>query len=508
MAELRTVVTGDCVFGYEVQVELLRHLVHSPDLLAEALAMPVPMEVSDFDIAACKTIFEALKRYWVAYKAMPTITVLGIECLRVADNADGKSESDPLLPVEYEDLGRVMCRVAEGGGLSTDYYRDQMYEFVRNTRAMRIHREASEAIQYGRGTGVMIAKAAELNAMVSMKSVPPTIALNDTSILEDTADSGVKITTGIRRLDRKLLGGLGLQEVGIVVAGTGVGKTNTLLHMTIKAAAAGWHALYIPLEMSTRKLQERMFAMAAHISCDIMQGRREFWTPDIRARAEMVIRSEFSTNIVIDDSAQKSNRPTVAVIENLVKRWLRNRKELGVEDRAKLVVLDYITELKPSGNYAGNDGDLNWKALLGTMSDYSRCIRGYGLATWTAAQATGVEGVRVMNKGHIAMAKGMLNTVEIAIGVTSMDYERMLKQSMESEADGRSADAEIAGGRQLTFSTMKCRNAQGDAFNLYQGPTLSLWDKKADSDRMDGLIRAGDYRSLFMYQNGGLTPGM
>lgn len=57
-----------------------------------------------------------------------------------------------------------------------------------------------------------------------------------------------RITSGLSQLDEKMNGGLPKGTLGLLVAGTGVGKTTMMTHMATKITASGYKVLYLYFE--------------------------------------------------------------------------------------------------------------------------------------------------------------------------------------------------------------------------------------------------------------------
>ena len=69
-----------------------------------------------------------------------------------------------------------------------------------------------------------------------------------------------RVTTGIPQLDRQMNGGLGKGTTGILVAGTGVGKTTLMSYMATMIAAAGYKVLYLYFEDKPSDMQRKVYA--------------------------------------------------------------------------------------------------------------------------------------------------------------------------------------------------------------------------------------------------------
>lgn len=79
----------------------------------------------------------------------------------------------------------------------------------------------------------------------------------DQTRAEIEAGKRLRIRTGIRRLDRVILGNH-LGELGMLLATTGKGKTILLLNFTVAAALQGYGGIFFALEMPARQICRRL----------------------------------------------------------------------------------------------------------------------------------------------------------------------------------------------------------------------------------------------------------
>lgn len=94
-----------------------------------------------------------------------------------------------------------------------------------------------------------------------------------------------KITTGIEGLDKVLYGGLGIEELAIIMAPPGRGKSMTLINIMYGSMVARKNVLYITLEMSEKAVLKRFYSRIAYASRKdmidedfIMKSAKKFFT--------------------------------------------------------------------------------------------------------------------------------------------------------------------------------------------------------------------------------------
>lgn len=77
-----------------------------------------------------------------------------------------------------------------------------------------------------------------------------------------------KVPTGLTILDQVMNGGPSRKTLNLILAGTYVGKSLTMVHLACNALLQGFNALYITLELSEEQVRERMDANALDIPID------------------------------------------------------------------------------------------------------------------------------------------------------------------------------------------------------------------------------------------------
>jgi replicative DNA helicase len=143
------------------------------------------------------------------------------------------------------------------------------------------------------------------------------------------------VPTGLRGLDRRLLGGLKPGHLVILAGRPSMGKTQLAVSIALAAARASHPVAFFSLEMPGDELSGRMIAALADLDYERSQlGRLEpaDWERAVAARQALA-----ALPLQIDDTAA----PTLAAIRAQCRRLAR--KGLG------LVVVDYLGLVQPAG---------------------------------------------------------------------------------------------------------------------------------------------------------------
>ena len=176
--------------------------------------------------------------------------------------------------------------------------------------------------------------------------------------LSELAKSGKTvpgITTGLRDLDRRLMG-LNKSDFILVASRPGMGKTSIALNMALAAAKENRQTVAIfSLEMSREQLVQRLLSAEGRINLShLLTGNlsQEEWR-----RAAQAAASISSTDIRINDN------PTMTVAD--MNAQCRRLENLG------LVVIDYLQLMQSSGSGNSWSGESRTQAV----SDISRMIK-------------------------------------------------------------------------------------------------------------------------------------
>lgn len=153
----------------------------------------------------------------------------------------------------------------------------------------------------------------------------------------------LRYRTGYLELDR-IIEGLHEQELTIVAARPGVGKTAFALQMAEYIAKSGVYTYFASLEMSEKQLGNRMIARKAEIDSHVL---RMGWLDDEKFLKIGIAANEISQIPMIIDSEVV----TVQEIENRANE-LKQDKELG------LIIIDYLQLLKSKTKFNSREQEV------------------------------------------------------------------------------------------------------------------------------------------------------
>lgn len=169
--------------------------------------------------------------------------------------------------------------------------------------------------------------------------------LNTVSALEDNYNNknDYSLYTGLMDLDNKICG-LHNQELTIIGARPGVGKTTFALQIATKIAEKGKNVTIISLEMSDIQIIQKMLATKTKVnSYKMRMGTLEDkdWSKIAEASTEI---SKLPINLI-------TTATTIQAIET-ISRKLKNRNKLD------LLIIDYIQLIKNKGKFNNREQEV------------------------------------------------------------------------------------------------------------------------------------------------------
>jgi len=196
------------------------------------------------------------------------------------------------------------------------------------------------------------------------------------------------VTTGLPPLDEICGGGLGKKEFGVVIGGTGSGKSMVLSYMAAMAMAAGYNVFYYTLELSDIVVGRRIDACLTGISQEGLMSRRD----EVFERI-----SQFPGKILIKEFPG-GHRTLLSKVVN------HTKKEIKSGNKPDVIFLDYADLLKTTANFSEKRINLEelFDELRGTAQELD-------VALWTVSQT---------NRGGYQTEQVDLNDISESFGKT------------------------------------------------------------------------------------------
>jgi replicative DNA helicase len=183
-------------------------------------------------------------------------------------------------------------------------------------------------------------------------------------------DFRLPIATGIVGVDEVLKGGLGIGELGIVLAPTGTGKTTLLTKFANTAYNLGYNVVQIFFEDNPGNIKRKHFTIWTDIAPDDQPEHKEEVTQKVMEAQE---RSKGSIKLL----KLASDNVTVSEIKNKLRKM---NSENGY--KVDLLVLDYVDCISSDKSTNGEE----WKGEGSVMRSLESMTSEFNMAIWTATQ--------------------------------------------------------------------------------------------------------------------------
>ncbi len=177
------------------------------------------------------------------------------------------------------------------------------------------------------------------------------------------------LPTGIVGIDNLLKGGLGIGELGIVLAPTGTGKTTLLTKFANTAYNLGYNVVQIFFEDNPGNIKRKHYTIWSEIAPDQQPEFRDTVKEKVE---EAQSRSKGSLKLL----KLASDNVTVSEIKNKIRKM--NSDGIKVD----LLVLDYVDCISSDKSTNGEE----WKGEGSVMRSLESMTGEFGMAIWTATQ--------------------------------------------------------------------------------------------------------------------------
>lgn len=449
------------------------------------LVKQVGLQGSDFAMPSCETVFKILMNYREKYGKMPSMATLqDLVASKLKENEDTGETT-------LKEMCWVLGILSGDTILDYNYASDQVINFIKTARISRAAADPNDAAR--------IEKAVKEVEFLARKK-PQVSPLKDFRELlpQTSAETDVKIPTGIPFLDFVTGGGLNasLNEIGLGMAGTGVGKTNMMINFTISAAFAGFRVLFITLELTDKEISRRLFAMAAHIRTKEIKLPWEQWSPESQERLEYLARSKISDYIRIADMSDRNY--AVSDLTGEIETWKRETKALtGSDESCKLVIIDWLDMLVPEARDA-KMVQQPWQALEKVGKDLKHMVNNQNVALWCVSQTNrSGSGVQKVRLDHISGAYSKNYFGSIVLGLAPAEEADENKEINQNISEAEMQKLNIECNRDLHLSILKNRDGVQRESDIYQGPTLRFWQSKSAWRTTEKMLAGRDMKKIF-----------
>jgi replicative DNA helicase len=469
--------SGMVLTDKSVQVQYVINIARNLKLLEQAKNL---LKVHDFTWEVCQVIIHALYRYYDEYEKLPNFDILAYEVKRSALGQDQSCDVQ-IFDADFPILAEVMnhIRQTDESSLNPNWVMTTMREFQLQSRLRAAHMDIASALATGEGVEYV---ASKLEKIKENATAGRTFDFSDALDMEDmdvTEDEVVHLSTGMKKLDDVLSGGLHPDELVLIAAVQGVGKTNIMLNMGLSTALDGRHALFISLEMPKKTIKNRIMGMAAKVKANkFEQALSEFDTAELK-RMEAA-KSKLASRFDVLDLSKR--QMTFAEIDQAVKAWTDKLEQDGVRDKAGMILIDYLDEISHGAEYGRGNTDSDaqvLKHLVGSLKKMSNRLK---IPIVTATQGNrSADGKTIFKRSHIGWGFNKVDAIDLGIGVADAEDNRIDQLDMDGEDYTRHIQQAMEDGKEIVISSFKGRRiATPLAARMYIAPTLRVYDSEVD----------------------------
>lgn len=485
-------------FDAEFRTRLIAALCADPDFFRKAIDFLKPEMILERPI---QFAYSVILRCYEREGRLPTSEVLQMAAIDDLRNADIPFELKPAaaeLDIYADVIGAACASLQIKSTAQTAYMSSKLKEFLQMCYMAAIPQEATQSQRLELYSQIY----AQMQTYDHSESVNEQTLDEALAQMSATVDIRNRVGTGLSTLDVPLNGGLAPGEIGLIVAPSGVGKSNAMLNFAVENVLRGNESCYTTLELSKPTVLARVVAMLTGIRASLISKgtsakAQESWTESERKRFHDLVDKDgrnrhFLEAIRIIEHTDR--HVTTDELKQDVIKWKESRIRAGV-DEAKLgfVAIDWLNNIDPSTLAMVNKNQN--QAFV--MEKVTEALRQMGSATgtrvWTAQQAAR----NALNKEVLTMqdgrdSSGTFNPVDIAMGLAIKKEVGAKGAPVVKIADERTR-VKMDPDRDMVWSIMKDRNsgATGTSIKFYQGPSLKFYESKKECQRAD-LLYMGD----------------
>lgn len=487
------------VCDLQMQTRLLCALAADPEFFEQNVNK---LRLSDFPSATVRLLFETLRAHWRQYGSLPTDKVFPEEMLNAARGVgpDGQESITTSVPstsvnILVAGIGSVVDSLKKPDTRDTAYFRDRLKEYLSTVRLSAMPGQDMNAVD-------QLEAAAQIKAEVDQitgggKKGKSTSARKRVVMKRQMLPP--KFGTGIWPIDIRMNRGLELGEIGCVLAGSGVGKSNILVNIAANAALRGQRSLFLTLELSEEVILRRLHAMMGNFPMSLMGTPEEEWPKADLARYDWMLSDAFpNIDFATINSEYVDKTPTCDDLDREIGDWRDSLERQGIgPEQAPFVLVDYVRQIDPGKLSTKND---NTNTKFGViMQQLKRMAMKHRCVIWTAQQVTRAANRKEhIRKDDIADSIAIVNHCDAVLGFVPVgDQGNEAPTTEESEDDTVSNHADKE--RQMNVDFVKLRNAgeTGSFCTVFQNRSLRLWTAEPYAQVADKLARSGDYERFF-----------
>ena len=315
------------------------------------------LESKFFDNSSFKFIMENTKELYKAYNKIPDYNTLAQKIMAEGGNKDSSK-------VHVDTLEAIKNNESQ-----IEYVKDTALNFCKQQNLKRELKNVQSIIESGEF------EAYNKIEEIIQKALQVGISNDETTDVFHDIDGALEqdfrhpLPTGIVGIDNLLKGGLGIGELGVVLAPTGTGKTTLLTKFANTAYNLGYNVVQIFFEDNPGNIKRKHYTIWSEIAPDQQPEFKDMVKEKVE---EAQTRSKGSLKLL----KLASDNVTVSEIKNKIRKM--NSDGIKVD----LLVLDYVDCISSDKSTNGEE----WKGEGSVMRSLESMTGEFGMAIWTATQ--------------------------------------------------------------------------------------------------------------------------
>lgn len=254
--------------------------------------------------------------------------------------------------------------------IEQDHIRDQIGTFIRVQNVKRALRDSTQLAKEGRWEEILEDMTAAVHSGISVTNLGKDYfgRLEDRVEERATRAARRRISTGIPELDEITNGGIKNKQLGMIVGGTGRGKSIFLQWLAKSAILLGKRVVYFTCELSEEDIEDRFDSMFAKVQPQTLTEYQNNILIEVQR-----YRNTFGSSLFI------KHFPADSATVGTLKAYIQQLSFTGIHP--DLVIIDYIDLLAPHRHYNSQHEEIDsiTKAVVGFSSEFDVSI-------WTATQ--------------------------------------------------------------------------------------------------------------------------
>lgn len=341
--------------GFSFQQSLLKAIVEDKKYGETIIDV---IESKFFDNNSFKFIMENMKELYKTYNKIPDYNTLAQKIM-----AEGSGSQTAKIHIDTLDA-------IKNNDQQIEYVKDTALNFCKQQNLKRELKSVQNIIESGEF------EAYNKIEQIIQKALQVGISNDETTDVFHGIDEALEqdfrhpLPTGIVGIDNLLKGGLGIGELGVVLAPTGTGKTTLLTKFANTAFNLGYNVVQIFFEDNPGNIKRKHYTIWSDIAPD---QQPEFKDEVMQKVTEAQTRSKGSLKLL----KLASDNVTISEIKNKLRKLNSEN-----ENKVDLLIIDYVDCISSEKSANGEE----WKGEGSVMRSLESMTTEFNMAIWTATQ--------------------------------------------------------------------------------------------------------------------------